>query len=614
LKPENLFLATSPHAPDTLMVLDFGIARAVEGQQDTRLTQAGLLMGTPGFIAPEQSESSADADARSDVYALGAILFFMVTGRRPYHGLTPHSILVQQLQRPPSLDLGVLAEHPGLAAVVRKAMERDPAARFQSADERAGALEEAVDAPGPARRPTTTAVRAATPVSQAAPKPPAPPTGADPTAETVFESGGSPTSPPVPGRRSSRLTTAALVAAGLVAAALAVWWTAGRDRGAAAGEAAGNGGAVAARGVSDERITFGMSAAFSGPSKELGRDMQVGIETCFRDLNDRGGVGGRELRLVALDDGYEPSRTVANMLELMGERQVFAVLGNVGTPTAEVAVPLALEHRVPFLGAFTGAGLLRRDPPDRYVFNYRASYDEETAAIVEYLLDKRGLAPDEIAVFAQQDGFGDAGYGGVVHTLERRGLSGTVPRLGYRRNSVDVEDAVDALVHRGAEIRAVVMVATYRAAAAFISRVEDAGLDPVFANLSFVGSGALAEELRELGPRYAEGVIVTQVVPHFDSAEPGVERYRELLARHFPSEQPGFVSLEGYLAARVFTEALDRAADPLTVEGFVDAIGSIDRLDLGIGTELGFDGDHQASDRVWGTVLDATGTYRTLEL
>jgi hypothetical protein len=93
-----------------------------------------------------------------------------------------------------------------------------------------------------------------------------------------------------------------------------------------------------------------------------------------------------------------------------------------------------------------------------------------------------------------------------------------------------------------------------------------------------------------------------------------VERYRELLARHFPSEQPGFVSLEGYLAARVFTEALDRAADPLTVEGFVDAIGSIDRLDLGIGTELGFDGDHQASDRVWGTVLDATGTYRTLEL
>jgi ABC-type branched-subunit amino acid transport system substrate-binding protein len=292
---------------------------------------------------------------------------------------------------------------------------------------------------------------------------------------------------------------------------------------------------------------------------------------------------------------------------------VFAVLGNVGTPTAEVALPLALEQRVPFLGAFTGAALLRRQPPDRYVFNYRASYEEETAAIVGHFIEERGLEPSQMAVFAQEDGFGDDGYRGVIDTLQARGYSGPVLRVGYRRNSTAVEGAVDQLMAHGATIRGIVMVATYRAAAEFIRRVKDAGLDPIYANVSFVGSRALADELSELGPGYAEGVIVTQVVPHFDSQERGVVRYRELLARHFPSEQPGFVSLEGYLAARVFTEALRRTGADVSIERFIDQVRAIEQLDLGIGTALGFsETNHQASNRVWATVLDGAGNYRSL--
>jgi hypothetical protein len=128
------------------------------------------------------------------------------------------------------------------------------------------------------------------------------------------------------------------------------------------------------RGVTDTEIRFGISAPFSGPAKELGQNMKLGIEAAFNVANANGGVFGRKLRLIAADDGYEPSRTTGTMAQLYEKDQVFGLIGNVGTPTAVVALPYALDRKMLFFGAFTGADLLRSDPPDRYVFNYRSSY------------------------------------------------------------------------------------------------------------------------------------------------------------------------------------------------------------------------------------------------
>ncbi len=610
LKPENIFVATSAAASDVVKILDFGIARALGGPEDTRLTRTGLVMGTPGFLAPEQISLATEADARSDIYALGAILYFMVTGRRPYSEKTPRSVLAKQLQEPPSVDWGRLGDHRPLAGVVLKAMHLDPEARFQSTDEIVEALEEAVGAEEVAAanaRPSTTgdAVRgsARTPgIGTAA---------ADLRAAEPTELIGA---PPSRGSRRPWKSYASVVVIALALAVAFLFWQAGRgerDRPRTQSDPAATGVA----GVTPSRVTVGMSAVFSGPSRELGRGMQLGIQTCFSEFNEKGGIHGRELQLVALDDGYEPSRAATNVVELLMERKVFAVLGNVGTPTAEVTVPLTLEQGRPFFGAFTGADLLRREPPDRHVFNFRSSYAQETSAIVEHFLDGLGLEPAEIAVFAQEDGFGDAGFRGVEDTLRSRGYDDPVPRLGYRRNTVDVEDAVERLWAERRGVRGVVIVATYRPAAAFIRQLRDRGSDMVFASLSFVGSGAFAEELREMGSAYSTGVIVTQVVPHFDAPLPGVARYRRLLAEHFPAEQPGFVSLEGYLAARVFVEALERAGPDLTVDGFVEAVESIVGLDLGIDSSIDFGPDrHQGSNHVWGTVLDASGTYQTLDL
>ncbi|MCG8458889.1 MAG: ABC transporter substrate-binding protein, partial [Holophagales bacterium] len=617
LKPENIFLAEGHGGVETVKILDFGIARAMEGGDRTRLTHTGLLMGTPGFLAPEQIESAADADVRSDIYALGAILYVLVSGQRPFTGLTPHSILARQLREPPSLELESLGEKVPLADVVAKAMARNPDERFQTADELSRAVEAAASGAMGAEGkhygidtelPTlATGPGAGYGVSQGG--------GTAPPSEQPTRLLGTEAPQAAPPRRFSwRAPIAGLVV--LLAAAALLWWVLGQSSpGSGDGDPAEAGSTASARGVTAERVLLGLSAAFTGPSKELGRNMRLGIETALLDINRDGGIHGRQLELIALDDGYEPSRTVANMAELLLEERVFAVLGNVGTPTAEVALPLALEQKVPFFGAFTGAGLLRADPPEPYVFNFRASYGEETAAIVGYFLDVLELAPDQIAVFAQEDTFGDEGYGGVAATLEARGYDGEVPRLGYRRNTLDVDDAVDKLLTELPQIRAVVLVATYRSAGELVRRLVDADADLTFASLSFVGSRAFAEQLSELGPHYAAGLIVSQVVPHYDADLPGVQRYRELLRQHFPTEAPGFVSLEGYLAARVFAAALERAGTEPTQESFVQGAESLTELDLGIGTEIHFGPDrHQGSDRVWGTALDGAGNYRSLDL
>jgi ABC-type branched-subunit amino acid transport system substrate-binding protein len=375
--------------------------------------------------------------------------------------------------------------------------------------------------------------------------------------------------------------------------------------------------AATAPGVTASDITLGISAPFSGPAKELGRGMQTGIETYFHFVNESaGGIHGRKLKLLALDDGYEPKRCAETMKEMIGPRPVFAFIGNVGTPTAEIALPLALENKRLFFGAFTGAALLRRDPPDRYVFNYRASYAEETAAIVHYLLTVRKILPEQIAVFAQQDGYGDAGFNGVAKALRKVGFdSDRILRVGYQRNSMDLDAAVTALVKRKEQIKAVVMVPTYRQAAAFIKQIKDGGMNPIFTSVSFVGSNALAEVLKELGSKYAEGVIVTQVVPFYGSSATGVLQYRERLAKYFPSEQPEFVSLEGYIAAKVLCAGLEKAGPELTTEKLVEALETINGLDFGIGTTISFGpSEHQGSHKVWASVLDANFSFQSLEL
>jgi ABC-type branched-subunit amino acid transport system substrate-binding protein len=372
----------------------------------------------------------------------------------------------------------------------------------------------------------------------------------------------------------------------------------------------------AVRGVTDREIRFGMSANLSGAAKENGRQMKLGIDLAFNRVNDAGGVNGRMLKLIVADDGYEPARTVENMKQLHDKDQVFGFIGNTGTPNAVVSVPYALERRMLFFGAFTGASVVRRDPPDRYVFNYRPSYAEETDAAVRYLVKMRRIPPRQIAVFAQSDPFGDAGFSGVAKAFRALSLGdNTVLRLNYQRNTVDVDDAVNQLKAQKVPIKAVVMVATYRAAAKFVEKTRDFFPGMIYTNVSAVGATTLAEELTLLGARYANGVIVTQVVPAVSGYSSIVLEYKNALAKYFPGEAPDYSSLEGYISANVLIQALGRAGPQFDTEKLVDVLENTRNLDLGLGTALNFGrAEHQASHKVWGTALDDNGKYQAVEL
>ena len=374
--------------------------------------------------------------------------------------------------------------------------------------------------------------------------------------------------------------------------------------------------ANAVRGVTDREIRFGITAAFTGPVKERGRQMKLGIETAFNRVNDAGGVGGRMLRIIAADDGNEPTRTREAVRQLYEKDQVFGIIGSIGTATAAAAVPYLLERRMLFFGAYTGGNVVRRDPPDRYVFNYRPSYAEEADAAVRYLVKLRRIPVRQIAVFAQTDDLGDAGYAGVAKAYRALGINDSaLLRLSYARNTIDVDDAVNLLRVQKVPVRAVIMAASYRAAAKFIEKTRNLYPEMIFSSISGVGATALADELKLLGPRYTNGVIVTQVVPAVSGYSSAVLDYKNALTKYFPGEAPDYASLEGFVAANILIDGLKRTGQQIDTERLVDALESTRNLDLGLGVPLSFArADHQASHKIWGTALDETGRFQPIEL
>ena len=357
-------------------------------------------------------------------------------------------------------------------------------------------------------------------------------------------------------------------------------------------------------------IKVGMSTALDGPAKALGEGVKLGVEAYFHKVNQAGGVHGKKISLMALDDGYEPKKAAPNMRQLASMDDVIAVIGNVGTPTAIVTAPIANETKTLLFGAFTGAGVLRKSPPDRYVMNYRASYAEETSDIVNGLL-KAGIKPEEIAFFTQKDGYGDAGYKGGIAALKKAGFekTGVLAHGRYIRNSLNVEEGLTLILDAEVEPKAIIMVGAYNPCAKFIQLAKEELPEALFINVSFVGSVPLLEKLG----KDAENVIVTQVVPHYDSKLPGVEEYRQSLKAYDADVKPGFVSLEGYIAAKIFVEGLKKAGPGADRESVISSLQSMNDIEIGIGSSLGFSkGDQQASHKVWPTII-RDGQYTSLK-
>lgn len=355
-------------------------------------------------------------------------------------------------------------------------------------------------------------------------------------------------------------------------------------------------------GVMADKIILGQAAVFEGPASALGLGMRDGLTAAFAEANAKGGVAGRKIELLTQDDGYEPGKSIEATKALIA-KDVFALVGPVGTPTSMAAHPIAKEAGLPFIGAFTGAEGLR-DPYLPHVVNVRASYFQETEVWIERLVKDKGFS--KIAIFYQDDAFGRAGLAGVKKAMDARKMS-LVAEGTFERNTVAVRSAL--LEIRKASPEAVVMVGPYKPCAEFIKLCQQVKFAPVFMNISFVGSDALAAELGEAGA----GVYVTQVVPlPTDASIPVVKAYQAALAASDAKDKkPGFVSLEGYLVGRTVLAALEKAGKDPTRTAFMAALTN-GSYDFG-GFKMTFGpNDNRGSDDVYLTVIGSDGSFKSV--
>ncbi len=351
----------------------------------------------------------------------------------------------------------------------------------------------------------------------------------------------------------------------------------------------------ASQGVTSTSILLCASNAQSGPAMFLGKEYTKGFNAVFSQVNKNGGINGRKIELNVLDDGYEPDRAIENTNKFVNSG-CFLLTGYVGTPTSKATLPVAEKAGIPYFFPFTGAEFLR-NPVRPLVFNLRASYFMETEEMVHYLADVKGLK--KIAIFYQDDSYGRAGLKGFKKAMDKRGLK-IAGEATYPRNTVAVSRAV--ITMRRIRPEAIVMIGAYEPCAAFIKKAKKVGLTNTrFINISFVGSKAL---LKELGP-YGEGVLVTQVVPlPWDSSLPGIRDYLQTMKAAYPGFEPGFVSLEGYLAAKTLVQVLKNAGNDPTRKSVVAAADNLRNFDLGINVPISFSPtDHQGMEKVYLTVI-----------
>jgi len=351
------------------------------------------------------------------------------------------------------------------------------------------------------------------------------------------------------------------------------------------------------------KILLGMSTALTGPASDLGRDMMLGVNARLAEENRRGGILGRPLHLIARDDGYEPDRAARNTRYLIEVENVLTLIGNVGTPTAISVIPIINEKQILFFAPFTGAGVLRKSPPDKYVINYRASYAEETSAMIDALMVSSRVKPEEIAFFTQRDSYGDAGYIGGITALLKHGLvsESSITHSRYDRNTLAVENSIADILLAKPVPKVIIMVGAYAPSARFMKLARQSGIKALFLNVSFVGSASLARELAGIVDR----VIVTQVVPDPKNKQlPLIRDYTKSLSEFDPKSTPSFGSLEGYISAEILVLALNSLQSTPTRKNIVSALEGLGRFDIGTGQDLHLDDQHhQASHTVWPTLL-----------
>jgi branched-chain amino acid transport system substrate-binding protein len=372
-----------------------------------------------------------------------------------------------------------------------------------------------------------------------------------------------------------------------------------------------------------KEIRIGMSAAFTGPSRGLGIELYRGSMAYFKHINDQGGVFGHKINVIAYDDGYNPVPTVSNTIQLVEEDDVFLLFDYVGTPTVTRMLPLLKiysgQREVLLFFPFSGAQPQRERPYGQYVFNLRASYQQEIDALVGYLVS---IGRNRIAVFYQIDAYGRSGREAVQKSVANQGARMVGEATYYRGTTYDASMKSQVRIIRQSSPDSIISVGSSEACAAFIRDSRDAGLNVPVANVSFVDSENMLKLLintGELAGRdYTANLINSQVVPSYETIElPAVDQYRTLMAKHavmppkslikqdYEPHKHSPVSLEGFLNAKMLVAIIEKLGPDLRPTNIKATVEAIKDFDLGINVPVSFSPDrHQGLDAVFLTTVE----------
>jgi branched-chain amino acid transport system substrate-binding protein len=341
---------------------------------------------------------------------------------------------------------------------------------------------------------------------------------------------------------------------------------------------------------------IGQSAPMTGPAAQLGVQFRSGAQLYFDRVNTAGGVKGKPIKLLTLDDGYDPVRTKSNTEELLQQGTLLSLFGYIGTPTSLAALPLLDAGTVPFFAPFTGAGALRT-PFRKHVFHVRSSYDDETSAIVKQAVT---MNLKRVAIFFQNDAYGQAGLEGTRKALQAYGLL-PIAIAPVERNTTDVSKAVKDLAALKPDL--VVMISAYASCAAFIKEYRATGLTASFANVSFVGTQALSDALG----KDAAGVWISQVMPYYNSMSyPVSQEFSKACEQSNFLVQANYSSFEGWVAAKVLVEGMRKTTGPLTPKSLMNTLDTLS-YDVGGLTVSYTSSNHNGSGFVDLVMLNGTG-------
>ena len=355
-----------------------------------------------------------------------------------------------------------------------------------------------------------------------------------------------------------------------------------------------------AQGVSASTILIGQSVPLSGSNKELGEDIRNGALAYFRKVNDAGGVNGRKIELISIDDANNVKQAGENTRKLVTENGVFALFGYASATLSRPALPIVEENKVPFLSPFTGADPMRVF--NKHVYNMRASYADELEKIVDhYTL----FGIKRFAIVYYDDVVGKENLAAVERALKKRNLTAVSFAAFKDRAKPDIDGGVKAVIKGNPEV--VIFTTLFKATSDFIKLAKKSGATSQMVSNSFPGSSPLARELGKDGV----GVAMAQVVPPFSKTSlPVVAEYRAAIEKQLGRKEYSFTSLESFIAAKATVEAIRKAGPKLTRESFMQALDGMSSFDAG-GYVLSFSpSNHNGSSYVELTIIGKDGTFR----